>query len=381
MECDVVLFGDVDPRQFTRAQLEMIGDFVSKKGGGFGMIAGPQWSPADYRGTPIDLLLPVTVANSDTGWPAKPITDGFRPVVTKEGMDSPIFRFFDNPSENEIYIKRDLQPLFWYRSGLMAKPGSIVLAEHPIETGPDGKKAPLLVVGRFGAGRTLFSAFDDSWRWRFYTGESVFDTYWAEQLRYLARGRKRGQHKLIFGPEQKVYQLGDQVRVNLQVMDTEISSQLLDDVRIEVLDAKTNRMIRTEKMLNTKDRPDYFTVSFAADREGSFIVKPTNGLIDGFVRDADKKMEVFVPDLEFAEAAVDRDALQALAARTGGRSLSLDEAKTKLPTIIESLQETRKLGGGPNDPMYMFVDIPLTLVVLMLLLTAEWIIRKVCGMV
>ena len=28
------------------------------------------------------------------------------------------------------------------------------------------------MLGRFGAGRTLFSAIDDSWRWRYYTGES-----------------------------------------------------------------------------------------------------------------------------------------------------------------------------------------------------------------
>jgi len=39
MEVDVVLFGDVDPRQFTTAQLKMLNDFVSEKGGGFGMIA------------------------------------------------------------------------------------------------------------------------------------------------------------------------------------------------------------------------------------------------------------------------------------------------------------------------------------------------------
>ena len=46
MQYDVVLFGDVDPRQFTDSQLQLIADFVSKRGGGFGMVAGPKWSPA-----------------------------------------------------------------------------------------------------------------------------------------------------------------------------------------------------------------------------------------------------------------------------------------------------------------------------------------------
>jgi hypothetical protein len=40
---DVVLFGDVDPRQFTDAQLQLVADFVAKKGGGFGMVAGSRW--------------------------------------------------------------------------------------------------------------------------------------------------------------------------------------------------------------------------------------------------------------------------------------------------------------------------------------------------
>ena len=44
MEVDVVLFGDVDPRQFTTAQLKMLNDFVSEKGGGFGMIAGSKYA-------------------------------------------------------------------------------------------------------------------------------------------------------------------------------------------------------------------------------------------------------------------------------------------------------------------------------------------------
>jgi hypothetical protein len=134
--------------------------------------------------------------------------------------------------------------------------------------------------------------------------------------------------------------------------------------------------------LSSKDQPDFYTVSFPAERAGSFTIKPLNGMIDRLIiHDSDKKMQVVVPDLEFAEPAVDKDALQALAVRTGGRALSLEEARAKLPTLIESLQEIRKLGGGPNDRIFMFSDMPLILGILMLILTAEWVIRKIYGMV
>ena len=225
MECDVVLFGDLDPRQFADSQLQLLADFVNKKGGGFGMIAGPQWSPGAYRNTPIEALLPVSVVRTEGGWPTDTITDGFRPVLTKEGAASSIFRFFTDRVANERYMKDMLQPIFWYSRGITVKPGvGQVFAEHPSDLGPDGRKAPLLVLGRFGSGRTLFSAYDDSWRWRFYTGESIFDTYWVQQLRYLARSKKLGQREITFSSDRTTYQLGDQVRLSLRVLNPVIAS-------------------------------------------------------------------------------------------------------------------------------------------------------------
>ena len=41
LDYDVVIFGDVDPRQFTDAQLQLVQDFVSRNGGGFAMVAWP----------------------------------------------------------------------------------------------------------------------------------------------------------------------------------------------------------------------------------------------------------------------------------------------------------------------------------------------------
>ena len=46
---------------------------------------------------------------------------------------------------------------------------------------------------------------DDSWRWRYYTGESVFHTYWVQQLRYLAIRPKKTdvirEIELVKGPD------------------------------------------------------------------------------------------------------------------------------------------------------------------------------------
>ena len=235
MDYDVILFGDVDPRQFSDSQLQLVNDFVAKKGGGFGMIAGPRWSPAQFKNTPIEAILPVNISKVEPDDTHGAITQGFRPVLTKAGADSSIYRFYGDRAVNNKFLTEDIQPIFWYCRGVTVKPGvGEVYAEHPSDPGPDGRKAPLLVLGRFGAGRTLFSAIDDSWRWRFYTGESVFDTYWVQQIRYLARSKKLGQRRLTLTSSRPNYELGEQVRLNLRVLDPQLLQELPEQIRVDV---------------------------------------------------------------------------------------------------------------------------------------------------
>jgi uncharacterized membrane protein len=272
MDYDVVLFGDVDPRQFSDAQLQLIADFVAKRGGGFGMIAGPRWSPQAFKNTAIEPILPVMISRVEADENPAPITEGFRPMLTKEGQSSSIFRFFADKVENEKFLTEGIQPIFWYCKGVTPKPGTgEVYATHPTETAPDGRKAPLLVLGRYGAGRTLFSAIDDSWRWRFYTGESVFDTYWIQQIRYLARSKKLGQRKLTFAAMRPTYEIGDQVRLSLRILDPQLLQQLPDQIRVEVQDGQ-GEVVRHETLIKQDGQPELYAGAFTADRVGQFTV-------------------------------------------------------------------------------------------------------------
>jgi uncharacterized membrane protein len=372
MPYDVILFGDVDPRQFTDRQLQLISDFVSRKGGGFGMVAGSKWSPIAYRNTPIEAILPVNISHVQPEDPTAVYDQGFRPILTKEGADSSIFRFFADRQENQKYLKDDLQPLFWYCRGITAKPAiGIVYAEHPTDIGPDGHKAPLLVVSQFGAGRTLFSAFDDSWRWRFYTGESVFDTFWVEQLRYLARGKKLGERRLTFSADRQTYELGQQVRLRLAVMDPALLQELPPELIVQVKDDQ-EQVIAMEKLQRQSGQTDY-TASFAADRVGRFAVKLPP--IAGDAGNMDASIDIIEPRLELADPRVNRSSLNTLATETFGQSVAFEQAREKLPGLIPSAARTTLL---PLDqPLW---NIPAALVIFVLLLTSEWILRKVYGM-
>src|SRR5688572_1626121 len=312
LEYDVVLFGDVDQRQFTDSQLQLVNEFVARKGGGFGMVAGPRFAPHAFKGSPIESILPVTInrVQPDEGVGGN-IAGGFRPALTKDGETSTIFRFFENRELNAKFIKEDIQPLFWYCKGITAKPGlGEVYAEHPSDLGPDGRKAPLLVLGRFGSGRTLFSAFDDSWRWRFYTGESVFDTYWVQQIRYLARSKKLGQRRFTLTSVRPAYELGQKVEVSLRILDPELLQQLPEQIAV-ILENENDQAIRQDTLRRREGQNDLYVASWTADTVGRFTFR-LPALAGGTVG-ADLPIEVHVPRLELTQPQVNRDLLSRLA--------------------------------------------------------------------
>lgn len=380
LDYDVILLGDVDPRQFSDFQLQLIAEFVSKLGGGFGMVSGPAYSPHAYRGTAIEPLLPVNIARVAPEPGGMTITQGFRPVLTREGARSSIFRFFGDRATNEKYIADEMPPIFWHCRGVTAKAGvGEVYAEHPTDTGPDGRRTPLLVLGRFGAGRTLFSGIDDSWRWRYYTGETIFDTYWVQQLRYLARGRKLGQRQAAFSSVRPVYELGEQARLNLRILNPQLLPQLSEQIRVDIAEesavaGQPSAAVVSQVMLQRQEnQPDLYTASFPAQRIGNFVARI--GSIAGGVDDLAAPFRTRVPRLELEQPQVDRAAMTRLATQTGGQVLEISQIG-KLPAMIPSAAKI-----VPIETARPLWDAPLILIVFVLLVTLEWVMRKMLGMV
>lgn len=381
---DVVLFGDVDPRQFTDAQLQLINEFVAKKGGGFGMVAGPRWAPWAFRSTPIEPVLPVSLGRPG-GEPSAQSGNGFRPVLTKDGENSTIFRFFEKKAENERFLKEGLELIFWYSVGVTAKPGvGEVYAEHPVDAGPDGRKAPLLVLGRYGAGRTLFSGIDDSWRWRRYTGESIFSNYWIQQLRYLARAKKLGQRRFTLTSLRPAYELGEKVEISLRVLDPDLLQQLPEQIGV-VVENGDGQAVRTDTLQRREGQTDLYVASWMADTVGRFVFK-LPALASG-TEGTELPIEISVPRLELNEPQVNRDLLSRLATTVGEDPGGPDLSKLWLNAESDPDAVRTELLKIPSAAMIVPVyanqplwNAPLAMAIFVLLITLEWVLRKMYGM-
>jgi len=383
----VVLFGDVDPRQFTDRQIQMLSDYVSTEAGGFGMVAGPQFSPLEYRNTALEAVLPVSLMAVQAEPDDALYRDGWRPVVTDEGRRGEaamMFRFFPDKEQNDKYLREDLQPLFWYSRGIAAKSGvGLVYAEHPIATDPTGRKAPLLVLGRFGAGRTLFNAMDDSWRWRYYTGESVFDTFWVQQIRYLARGKKLAERGIRFAVDRDKYERGQQVKVTLTVLDPTLLQSMPPQIRVNIVN-ETGQLVRQETLMRQESPDNLYAVSFpATDRFGTYSVALPE--IHEKVKAQQRNYQIIIPRMELERPEVDRAGLLRLT--QAEQIVPAVEAREKLPGLLTSAAKTIPIIRSIplwDNPLtvgdWTVKWLPHALVIFMLLLTSEWVLRKVFGM-
>ena len=387
LDYDVILFGDVSPQQFSDGQLELLREYVGDAGGGFGMVAGPRDGPWAWGGTPVEALLPIDPTREadpgDSFGGIDPIVEGWRPTITEAGERTGIFRFFADAEVNAEFLDSGIEPLFWRATDLRAKAGvGDVLATHPTLTGADGRPLPVLVAGRYGAGRTLFNGIDESWRWRYYTGEPVFDTFWVQQLRYLARGRKLGERRATLTIERPTYELGDRALAEMRVLDPQLGQQLPDRLEGRLLDSEGRAVANVPlvRRANTGDGADAggggddrFTGTWPADAPGSFTLSIPPLLADESPLTANVSVEL--PRDELQRPVVDRAALARLAADTGGEVVSVSDLAT-LPGRITSAEKR-----VPVVAERALWDAPIALALLALLLTIEWVGRKVAGLV
>ncbi len=151
---DVVLFGDVDISSLLSAtQMQNLVEFVTEKGGGLLFIAGENFNPLSYRGTPLEPLLPIQLAEARDPAMVGNGVAGFRPALTVEGRNHPIFRFGDDEATS-AQIWQNLPELYWFLEAPRKQPAAFVLADAPE---PDRLRRPLadpaLPVRRRGQGR------------------------------------------------------------------------------------------------------------------------------------------------------------------------------------------------------------------------------------
>ena len=177
-----VILGSVEASALTVEQLRMLADFVSVRGGGLLVLGGRRsLGEGGYAETALSRVLPITFGQPDTTF-----FDSLAVRPTMAGADEPALQLLGDEAANAERW-RTLPPLTAVNRVTGIKPGAITL----LESASEGRRMPVLAWQRFGRGKSIAFAAQDSWLWQMHADipleDQTHETFWRQMLRWLVR--------------------------------------------------------------------------------------------------------------------------------------------------------------------------------------------------
>ncbi len=366
---DLVIIGDVPRKNLTLFQMQRIAELVREQGGSFLMLAGMEYAPVSYVGTPLADLLPVR-ARAD-GW--EPVGDMIHPAVTPEGTVSAVVSL-EFPERENSRLWSQVRPMYQLPRLDGIKPGATVLLELSQAKAPTAamgqprENYPLVAWQRYGRGRTMYVGTDQLWRLRFKQGDKYHARFWGQAIRFLTLSRLLGGNtriRLETGRSQ--YRQEERVQISANVLD-EAYSPIIADAFDVILQRQGPQMetfpVRLEPV---EGMPGLFQGFFVPKQAGRYELRAPDA---GEKVANTVQINVEAVALERREPAMQEEDLKMLAERSGGKYFRV----TDVPQLTE------KLAGEPRITTARFTkelfDLPVLFVLLLVLMGAEWLLRR-----
>jgi hypothetical protein len=293
--------------------------------------------------------------------------------LSGEGSSDPIFRFAPDPQKNREVLA-SLPGMYWHFPVTRAKPGATVLARHgdPRMRNSFGRHV-LLAMQRYGPGRTVFIGFDSTYRWR-YLHEEYFDGFWARIIDRVGRSKVLGgRYPFTLATDKTVYRTGDRVTMRLQMVGSDelgVTPELKTEVE---LSGDAPMPIQFEPVA---DQPGAMEASFTPEQAGAYTLRvviassTATADADGALRPATLNFKVEPPRQELDNPTLDRALLEDVAKASGGEVFTLADYQ-KIPDAFKVRQVERVLEY--RDELW---DAPIIFISFLVLITAEWLLRK-----
>jgi uncharacterized membrane protein len=361
---DGLILGSVEAGYFTPRQQELIREFVDKRGGGL-LFLGGRFALADggWGASSDSELIPTFLPNGKNTFHRDPATAQLTPA----GAESAVTRLVDDPAKNVERWKK-LPYMMDYQEAGSPKPGATVLAEMNVGRG----RLPLLVTENYGRGRTALMATSGTWRWQMSQalGDPTHDMFWQQLLRWVAADSP--------GPVQAtmpVQRLMDDGHARLTAMVRDKEFTVAPDARVVAHMIGPEGASALVDMRPVPNTPGSFQTEWTAEKPGSYVVEvaATRGP-DELGRDV-LTFERTDGVAENFHTEQNRELLEKLSSQTGGRYWKADEL-ARLPKEI-SYSEA---GISVRDTKELW-DMPIVFLVLLGLMTGEWLLRRKWGVI
>ena len=356
-----IVIGSVELNYFTAAQQELLKQFVDRRGGGLIMLAGrTALSEGGWPRSALAEMLPVSLPDRKGTFHR----DMLQVELTPAGVDSPLCRLEEDPAKNAAHWKKLPALAAWQELG-PPKPGASVLAEVA------GKRSPFVVVQNYGRGRTAVVA-GDTWRWQMQQplDDMTHEVFWRQMLRWAV---SESPGRVISSTPRQV--LVDDARLKLNVDVRDRTFLPAGDAKVEVRilgPAASGGLVELQPDPVT---PGQYAGEWIADKPGQYVAE---AVAKRGEEEVGRDVFTFERQDGIAEnfhTQQNRELLEKLATATGGKYWKADDLG-KLPAEV-SLSEAGITVRETKD----LWNLPIVFLVLCLLKSAEWLLRRKWGVV
>jgi hypothetical protein len=405
---DVVILGDLPASLFSREQLEQLREHIAIRGAGLLWIGGPGSTPGAWRDSPLADLLPFSLAaTADGSGPAAGVHAYDEPVVMSPAPAARrlnLLELGETPEEgwparlsdpatgwSQLQFAQHIDPA-WVKptAEVLANftPVSVAGATNAAAGGtpsPPPSSTPAVLSMRYGAGRILYVATDEIWRWRYARGEALPERFWLPFLRLQGReSLARSSRPAVLEVSPRRAEVEQPVRLAVRILD-----QALADAAPARLTARVKRGATATDPATSTDltlAPEQsqggagggtragrsYATTWVPSQPGKYQIEVADPALSGASLSGD--LEVLLPDDELRRPEADHALLANLSKQTeeaGGRVLRTADL-AKLPDLLPKREV--HIAGTPD--IQTLWDRPAVFALLLLLLAAEWIGRR-----
>jgi uncharacterized membrane protein len=366
-----LVLGSVEASFFSGDQLRMLADFVSVRGGGLLMLGGARsFGEGGYAGTPLAEALPVVVEAPEKQQEPEARFASLKVELTPFGAAHAVTQLAAT-EDKSAERWRALPALSSINDVRRVKPGAATLLLGKPEA--SGATQVVLASQRFGRGKALAFTVQDSWLWQMHAEIPVEDmtheSLWRQLLRFLVSG--------VPGP------VVAQTPADIVAPGSSVTlrAEVSDDTYLRVNNALVSAVVK-DPTGQIKDVALEWTVDKDGEYRGSFVAGPKGAYeVRVEARRGGKSLGQDVVhlraeerDLEFHGAEMKASLLKRIASETGGRFYT-PETAAQLP---EDLSYSK--GGVTVTEQKDLWDMPALFLMVLGLVSTEWIYRKARGL-
>jgi hypothetical protein len=363
---DLVVLGDVAPAALGSDGIAALVDYV-REGGGLVAIAGRKHMPADYADTPLAEVLPVEFVPVRFPPFNEERTAPYQPELTPAGRRSTLLTLADTPQDNERAWK-DLPGLFWHYPVTKLRPGAVALLGYPRKLA-DESAQPLMATQYYGKGPVLFLGADETWRWRYNSGDRIYARFWGQVVYQFGMPHLLGHASRVqMTLDRSDAVVGRPGYVYARMFDNEYRPYLADTVPAILEPLEPAGPPRQLTLDPVPGRPGEYRTLLPHDAPGRFelrVQQPETGTLNYQV--------MLPPGHELEPAGLNEQPLRQLAKDTGGQFYREEDLHRLAQDVTQKYAKftvrQEVLLWGPAG-WALFVG----------LISAEWIGRKLANL-